>query len=150
MIELRRIRYAPALFAALIEEAPRTGGSFLLRLRDEWESGANRFDRPGEALFGAFDGERLVGVGGLNRDPWQPELGRLRHLYVLEAWRGRGAGRALAERILAQASGRFTVVRLRTRAPEAVALYRSLGFLPSEGEHETHRLRLPAPSLRGA
>jgi GNAT superfamily N-acetyltransferase len=142
VIEVRRIYYSPVLFAELIEEAPRAGGSFLLRLRDEWESGANRFEDDGEALFGAFDGERLVGVGGLNRDPWQPELGRLRHLYVLAACRGRGAGRTLSERILAQARGRFDVVRLRTRASEAVALYLRLGFVPSVGEHETHRVVL--------
>lgn len=142
MIEVRQVAYDADLFAELLREAAHAGGPFLLRLRDEWDSGGNRFDEDGEALFGAFEGERLIGVGGLSRDPWEPSLGRLRHLYVLGACRGRGAGRALCERILKEAAGNFEVLRLRTRAPEAVALYESLGFVPCSGEHETHRLRL--------
>ena len=140
MIEIRRIMFELALFAELLDEAPREGGPFLLRLRDEWASGANRFDGDGEALFGAFADRRLIAVGGLSRDPWEPALGRLRHLYVLRAWRGRGAGRALCGRIIEEARGRFGIVRLRTRATEAIALYESLGFVPCPSEHETHRL----------
>jgi uncharacterized protein len=36
------------------------------RLHHEWETGTNRFDKPGEALFGAWLDGRLVGGCGLN------------------------------------------------------------------------------------
>lgn len=37
-------------------------------LRDEWRSGANRFDRPGEILaIGTVDGV-IAGIGGTTQD----------------------------------------------------------------------------------
>ena len=139
---IRPVAFAAALFAPLLEEAEAGDGTFLGRLRDEWESGALRFDRPGEVLLGAFAGDRLAGVGGLSHDPYDPAPGlvRLRHLYVLRAQRRSGCGKALVTALLALARPRFTTVRLRTRAPGAAALYESLGFLPSAREGETHRL----------
>ena len=37
----------------------------------------------------------MVGIGGLNIDPYLalPDVGRVRHLYVLRKCRGRGAGK---------------------------------------------------------
>lgn len=70
--------------ARLIEESEREGFRHLRRLTEEYELGLNRFDGPGEALFGAYDGERMIGIGGLNRDPYtsRTQVGRLRRLYV--------------------------------------------------------------------
>ncbi|PYM80776.1 MAG: GNAT family N-acetyltransferase, partial [Candidatus Rokuibacteriota bacterium] len=51
--------------AALVAESEAQGLRFVRRLAEEWASGANRFDRPGEALFVARDDRRVVGVGGL-------------------------------------------------------------------------------------
>src|SRR5687768_15110823 len=81
----------------LIEESRGEGFRFLVRLRSEFRDGSNRFDAPGEVLLGGFQGAELVAVGGLNRDPYAPEprVGRLRHLYVRRAFRGKGVGRAL-------------------------------------------------------
>jgi len=39
-------------------ESERAGYGFVRRLADEWASGANRFGRPGEALFAA----RMMGA----------------------------------------------------------------------------------------
>ena len=81
------------------------------RLVDEWRDGSNRFDRPGEALFGAWLDAQLVGVGGLNIDPHagDPRVGRVRHLYVLVAARRRGVARALLAEIISAARGRFRI-----------------------------------------
>src|SRR5207249_6785208 len=81
----------------LVAESERLGLRLVRRLADEWATGANRFDRPGEILFGAFIDGRLVGVGGLNIDPYAGDerVGRLRHLYVLSAFRRMGVGRQL-------------------------------------------------------
>jgi hypothetical protein len=44
-------------FPGLLADSERSGVSLLRRLVDAWRSGHNRFDRPGEALLGAPDGE---------------------------------------------------------------------------------------------
>jgi len=100
------------------------------RLADEWASGANRFDRPGEALFVARSAGDVVGVCGLNVDPYAtaPDVGRVRHLYVLRAHRHRGIGQQLVTAIVQAARGRFQRLRLRTQNPEAARLYERLGF----------------------
>ena len=40
--------------AALVAESEQGGWRFVSRLGEEWAAGGNRFDRPGEALFGAW------------------------------------------------------------------------------------------------
>ena len=141
---VREIGYDDARFAPLVEEGLAGDGSFLVRLKDEWLSGANRFEGPGERLLGAFAGGTLVGVGGISRDPYHPAegLGRVRHVYVLKAHRRRGVGRALMERILERASSHYAVLRLRTRSPDAVQLYERFGFVRTDAPGETHRLVL--------
>jgi GNAT superfamily N-acetyltransferase len=90
-------------------------------------------------------GARLVGVCGLNRDPYiqSPTLGRVRHLYVAPAFRRRGIGRLLVTKILECARPSFSRVRLRTSSAEADQFYRSLGFHHVEGEREaTHAIEV--------
>jgi GNAT superfamily N-acetyltransferase len=141
-VTIRPVAYSATLFAPMLDEALAGDGPFLQRLRDEWESGALRFERDGEVLLGAFDGDRLAGVGGLSLDPYAPApgLARLRHVYVLQTHRGSGLGRALVARLLEQARPHFATVRLRTRNPAAATLYESLGFAAGAREGETHRL----------
>lgn len=144
-VEIREAAYADDLFAPLIAEGQATNGTFLLRLRDDWISGVRRFEEEGEILLGAFAGDQLVGVAGISHDPYAPAsgLGRVRHVYVLAAWRGRGIGRMLMERLIAHARGRFTMLPLSARDRlAAIPLYESLGFVPREAEKETHRLLL--------
>lgn len=142
--EIRPVSYCEEAFAPILAEAEQAGGPFMLRVRDEWLSGVQRFDGPEEFLLGAWDGDLLVGVGGVSRDPYDPKpgLGRVRHIYVLRERRGQGIGRALLEALIAGARPNFTVLRLRTRNPAAAALYEALGFLTSASDDETHRLIL--------
>jgi len=114
------------------------------RLVDEWRDGSNRFDRPGEALFGAWLDGRLVGVCGLNVDPYAGDdrVGRLRHLYVLSASRRLGVGRALMAEVLAAARERFETLRLSTTNPAAARLYESFDFRPMTARDCTHVLPL--------
>lgn len=114
-------------------------------------SGTNRFDRPGEALLGAWADGRLVGVCGLNVDPYagQDGVGRVRHLYVLSACRGLGVGRRLTAEVVALARGRFDTLRLRTSNPAAARLYEALGFRPCvDVANATHVMAL-APGEGG-
>jgi len=52
----------------LLAESEQAGLRLVRRLIEEWVSGANRFDRPGEMLVGAWLDGRVVGVCGLNVD----------------------------------------------------------------------------------
>jgi GNAT superfamily N-acetyltransferase len=135
----------------LVAEGEQTGSQFVRRLAEEWATGANRFDRPGEALFGAWIGEQLVGVCGLNVDPYgaQGRVGRVRHLYVLSAFRRLGVGRQLVTEVVAAARGRFDILRLRTADPSAARLYEALGFRPSGagGNDATHIMELARPTV---
>jgi hypothetical protein len=55
-------------------------------MMEQWSKRINRFDAPGEALYGAFEGKLLIGVCGINRAKGE-RAGRLRHLYVHPAFR---------------------------------------------------------------
>jgi GNAT superfamily N-acetyltransferase len=138
----RPIGYSDKAFAEILAEAEQAGGAFMLRVREEWLSGVQRFDGAGEFLLGAFQDGRLVGVGGVSADPYdaQPGLGRVRHIYVLQRLRGTGIGRALMEEIVARARAHWGLLRLRTK--EAGPFYEKLGFVVNPAANETHRLIL--------
>jgi ribosomal protein S18 acetylase RimI-like enzyme len=88
------------------------------------------------AVFGAFDGERLMGNTGLQRE--RPR--KLAHkaliwgVYVAPAFRQRGIGRMLLQHALAHAAAMPGLLRVtlgvNTANAAAIALYRSVGFEP--------------------
>jgi aminoglycoside 6'-N-acetyltransferase len=133
----------------LISEAKSLGFDFVRRLRDDYLSGANRFDKPGEGLFATFADGALTGIGGLNMDHYarDPSIGRVRHLYVMASHRRQGIGRALATAIMSAAIAGFSSLRLRTLTAEGRRFYEALGFERLRGGHEaTHALRFsPRP-----
>src|SRR5882672_1598423 len=136
---------SPDRVGDLLVDSEAAGSRIVRRLMDEWADGTNRFERPGESLFAAWVVGRLVGVCGLNVDPYAGDdrIGRVRHLYVLNAARRLGVGRALMAEIVGAARGRFGTLRLSTSNPAAARLYESLGFLPMTADHCTHLMTLP-------
>ncbi len=121
------------------------GHSFVSRMVAEWADGSNRFDRVGERAYVALSGERVIGVGGLNLDPYisDPKVGRVRHLYVSAAHRRASVASMLLDRIVEDARVSFSLLRLRTRNPDAAAFYKARGFTEISGaEFCTHRLDL--------
>ena len=144
MTSITRIQQLEAhALEELRAESSREGYRFIERLCEEWVSGANRFSAPGEALFLAVTGGQVVGVCGLNCDPYarDPRIGRVRRLYVLRAHRRSGVGRALLEAVVAYARDHFRLLRVRTE--EAGEFYTARGFrcIASEAE-TTHVLEL--------
>jgi GNAT superfamily N-acetyltransferase len=135
----------PGLFDLLVAESESAGYRLVRRLADEWASGENRFDRPGEVLFAAWVDGHLIGACGLNIDPYTKaaSVGRVRHLYVLAAYRRLDVGGQLVGRVVDAARGRFGRLRLSTQNPEVAQLYERMGFTRSAGAPDhTHFLEL--------
>jgi GNAT superfamily N-acetyltransferase len=125
----------------LLEASLAEGHNLVSRLVDDWSDGSNRFDQPGEVALEARLGARLVGIGGLNRDPYlaDPEAGRIRHLYVSPDMRRIGVGRHLVLTLVDEARATFRRVRLRTTRPGSAAFYEALGFeVVSDEPDATH------------
>src|SRR6202795_4742571 len=97
MIAICKIELPIPGIERLQQEACDEGYDFIETLVEDWATGTNRFDAPGETLCGSLDQGLLVAVGGLNCDPFagRPDMGRIRRVYVRSAWRNRGIGRAL-------------------------------------------------------
>jgi len=144
--------------APLLAASQAEGFRFVARLAGELEaghcekSGEKHWEKSGAALFGACDEARLIsggliGVVGLTHNPNVAggdlaEVGRVRHLYVLPAYRLAGVGRALMAALIGEARLHYRVLRLRTDTRAAAAFYRTCGFSEYLEPHATHTLPL--------
>lgn len=142
MISIQKIELPVPGIEALHAEACREGYDFIETLVEEWATGSNRFNGPGEALCGHLDQGLLVAVGGLNCDPFarRPDMGRIRRVYVRPAWRNKGIGQALVTALVDQARTHFRCVRLRAENAGAARLYERMGFAPLQDPDATHIL----------
>jgi GNAT superfamily N-acetyltransferase len=143
-IRLERVVDAlPAGFAAMRDEARAEGFGMLDVLAGAWEAGAVLFDRDGEALFAGYVDEVFAGVGGMTHDPHSPAYSpgplRMRRFYVRAPYRRLGVARAIATALLArpEIAGRVITVNA---APGSEAFWRSLGFVATPRERQTHLL----------
>ena len=145
-LNIRTLTHLPlADLTPLLEESRSQGFEFLDRLVAEYQNGTNRFNQPGEALFGVYANAEMVVVGGLNVDPYLAEkhTGRVRHVYVLSSWRRQGVGSLLMQEIIQQAQKHFRRLTLRTFSGQASQFYLSLGFKTAPGDKNvTHFLEL--------
>ena len=138
----------PSEMDDLVQTSLEEGFAFLQRLCDDWASGSNRFDQPGEVFLVARRSMALAGVCGLNRDPYSPDssTGRIRRLYVTPSLRRTGVATALVQAALTAATDTFSTVRIRTFDRAARSFYQGLGFSLVESDpHATHECR-PAES----
>jgi GNAT superfamily N-acetyltransferase len=87
----------------------------------------------GGAAFGAFDGDRLVGLAVLRLE-LEPGVGQLDGLYVDQGHRRSGVADALSSQAeaAARAAGATSIYVSATPTPSAVGFYRSRGFEPTE------------------
>lgn len=145
-IDVSRVESLPEdLTGELLGSAVKEDFIALRWLVEDWERGTNRFSKPGEAFYEARIHGRLVGVCGMNRDPYAKDstFGRLRRLYVLPELRRNGVGRILVTRALEDARGGFRVVRLRTLDEPSAAFFEAIGFAPAHGVKDcTHSIVL--------
>ena len=129
----------------LVDEGTREGFRFPRRLVDEHVSGQVRFDAAGEVLLGVFEGDALVAVGGVTRDPYgdSDDTGRIRHVYVRAAHRGCGIGAMLVRALETHARRHFSALTLKTDTEAAARFYAALGYRAlATGGTATHRREL--------
>ena len=93
---------------------------------------AERLRQPDVAFFSAWDSDTLAGCGAIKH--LDDGHGELKSMRAAPAYRGKGVGRAILDRLIAEARARgYTRVSLETGRPEpfapAQALYRANGFV---------------------
>ncbi|CAM3394967.1 GNAT family N-acetyltransferase [Paenibacillus lupini] len=135
----------PNTLMQLVEESRSEGHRNLTRLITEYEDGTNRFDKEGEALFIAINSNKIVGVCGLNQDPYsdRQEIGRVRRLYVSPNVRRFGIGRMLMDFVIADARNHYQMLVLKTDNPIAHLFYQSIGFsVQTRSEKNSYILQL--------
>ncbi|MDN2714199.1 GNAT family N-acetyltransferase [Janthinobacterium sp. SUN120] len=136
-LRLRAILDSPSSFSSSREdELARTPEEHVQRIADS----------PLHRAFGAFDGERLVGLAGLRRE----SMRQLSHkallwgVFVDVAQRGKGVARRLVNACIAQAEADPAVmqVHLSVNAENnaALGLYESLGFIAYGTEPRSMRV----------
>jgi GNAT superfamily N-acetyltransferase len=140
MIRVARITQLPIGTRTLRDEADRGGIRNMGLLLDEWASGFERFDGPGEALFAAFDGDTLVGIGGVANETDTPAM-RMRRLYVLTDWRKRGVGRLLANAMMEHGFRSAARLTCNARPPGAAEFWDAMGFVRVDAANWTHEKR---------
>lgn len=130
------------LVESLAEESKQEGYAFVERTINDWKSGDNRFSKPGERFWGLISGTEIIGFGGLNRDPYtaEPNVGRVRHLYIRQVHRRKGYATLLMQTIMNHAREHFTILRLFTDTPDASEFYKTLGFQQVNGPQVSHIL----------
>jgi GNAT superfamily N-acetyltransferase len=129
----------PQGFEALLAEASRQGHQFVERFHSARRRGGERYAVPNEGVFAAFLDGHLAGIAAMGVDPYlsDPDIGRLRHVFVVRAARRKGVAAALVETCLDRGRG-FRVIRLRTHNPDAARLYERLGFAPVALKDASH------------
>lgn len=140
-----RAYHLPEGVLKLVEESNSEGFRHLKRLVDDYNTGTNRFDKQGEALFIACVEDQIVGVCGLNQDPYlhNEAAGRVRRLYISKDFRRFGVGRLLMVEVIEEAKKHYKTLSLKTDNPVADSFYCSLGFSKKIiDERATHCLRL--------
>lgn len=121
-------------FKYLVQESKEEGFKFLKKLINEYENELNTFNKSGECLYGIFQGEKLIGIGGLNADPYTEnnKIGRLRRFYIAKYYRRIGLGKLLLNKLLSHAEKYFKVVVLHTDTKQGDVFYTANGFVKRE------------------
>lgn len=151
MGEVQRVLDLPIQeLAEMLLESKAAGFRAIDRLITDWRTGANRFNCPGEALFLAKQENLVIGICGLNRDPYvnSGQIGRIRRLYVMQRSRRQGIGRTLVHHVIQAAKLSFDWLHVRTTSSIAAQFYRSLDFAACDDEFVTHALDLTTVYLK--
>jgi GNAT superfamily N-acetyltransferase len=138
-IEIRFVQGAlPPGFELLRHAADGEAYNMLAVLAKEWADGTNRFEKPGEALVAAYEGEHLAGLGAMTHDPNIQGALRMRRFYVSPRHRRSGIGRALARALLDRPEVQGKLITLNAPQVEAARFWEALGFVRDNKDGHTH------------
>ena len=132
-----------AVRLAALQESPPAFGSLPENEPDLPATAARLQPGNHRCFFGAFDGERLIGIVRVSRSTARNENHRaeLGGLYVVPSHRRTGCGKALIRAALSRAANTPGVRRINltvvTQQHAAINLYESLGFRIYGTERET-------------
>ena len=132
-ISIRQSEQLPQHIENLAALATQEGYIFIQRLIDEFQSGKNRFDQMGECLLVAYDGDKLVGCGGLNQQ-WgdtevEARIGRVRRFYVHPQYRQHAVGKQLLIELEKKARPFYSALCLNTDTKSAAHFYQKQNYV---------------------
>lgn len=124
----------------LVIRSEQEGFKHLRRLVDEYVAGENTFSGEGEALYVVREQEQIIGVVGLNQDPFSDHsTGRIRRLYVHPDYRHLGIGKQLVQKVTSEAKKFYNILVLYTNSEQASQFYIQLAFKQEHGNpHRSH------------
>lgn len=136
--------FDPTRLNGIVRESTAEGFSMVGKFQLCWTNGRNRFDQPGEAFFIAEFEDKILAIGGRNICPYanDPQVARVRHLYVSPEWRHIGMGSAVLKHVLDMPAGMFHKICVRTMNPGARKFYERHGFKYTGEGDTTHELEL--------
>jgi GNAT superfamily N-acetyltransferase len=140
-LEIREVKVLiPEELSELLTESMEEGFRHVSRLINEYTNGINMFNNENEALFECRINNRVIGICGLNQNPYVGEgIGRVRRLYILKEFRRHGVGRKIIEAVITKAKKHFQKLELKTDNPSASKFYKTLGFEEvTDDEEVTH------------
>ena len=127
-------------WAEILQSSREEGHNMVRRLLEDFAAEINPFDLPGEALWIHPDAGAVTGVCGLNRETEKgfDQAGRIRRLYVVPGYRGKGIARSLLETVITFASEHYELLTVNVGQLAAGSFYEHLGFNPIEHPRITH------------
>jgi GNAT superfamily N-acetyltransferase len=132
-ITIAQAEKLPIQIKELAKQAQKEGLPLIDRLIEEYESGKNRFNQPGEFLLLAYEDDKLIACGGLNQQWNENEIdariGRVRRFYVLPKYRKHGVGKLLLQHLEKQARANFSALCLSTDTKSAANFYQKQNYV---------------------
>ena len=136
-MEIRLINWEQDDLSMLLTASELEGYKQIRRMLTDWQSGTNRFDKPGECMFVAIKGD-VVGVCGLNDNG--DNRGRLRRLYVHPNYRNKGVGNKLTQACIDHGLQTFENIVTNAGGDMAMRFYNRLGWRQINEDRLTHSL----------
>lgn len=130
---IKEAEQLPAQIETLLKLANKEGVNVVQRLIDEYASGQNRFQDEGEFFLIAYDGDKLIGCGGLNQqreeEGQKSRIGRVRRFYVHPKYRRHGVGKDLLAYLETKAKPNFSALCLQTYTRLAADFYQKQNYV---------------------
>lgn len=100
----------------LISSSEKEGFNFVSRLKNDWKNNTNRFNKTNEKLYTISINNLLIGIGGINNNPYNEDrnVGRIRHFYILPKYRQKGIGKHFIQFLLEENRMKYETLSLRT------------------------------------